>query len=107
MVSLSKGNIQTTAKYVLPILAGGVIGEFIDQSGYDEDFINAVPGIQMAPESLKPFIPILVGFGLLVVFGITASKTGSWTAMGLLGAAVIGVMTNYAAKIVLKSGGKK
>ncbi|MHA2238055.1 MAG: hypothetical protein ACXAB2_06765 [Candidatus Hodarchaeales archaeon] len=107
MVSLSTGSIKTTGKIVLPLLAGGVLGEFIDQSGYDEALINAIPGINMVPEQFKPFIPITVGFIALLILGGAALKTGSWQLTGLVGAAIIGIMTNYAAKMVLKSGGSK
>ena len=108
MVSLSIGAVTSTAKIVAPIIAGGIIGEFIDQSGQDEALINAIPFVNNLPANVKPFVPITVALVALSVFGGAAALgKNKWGLNTLAAGAAVGIMTNYAAKMVLKTGGSK
>jgi len=93
------GSWKTKAMIVAPLVAGGVIGEYIDQKGYDDMLLSKLPKVGQPFDRL---IPIAALFVFIAVFIKTADIAGAkWKAGSLLAGAVVGVLVNYASKLIL------
>jgi len=88
-------------KIAVPLIAGGIIGEYIDQKGYDDKFLSS----GFIPKIGAPFdkiLPIAAMFIVLAVFFKTTDMGKGKLTVGALGAgAMLGILTNYTAKMVL------
>lgn len=88
------------AMIALPLIAGGVIGEYADQKGLDDKVIAMVPFKLGQP--FDKILPIVILFIVLAVFFKTADMGKGKFSIGALGAgAMLGILTNYTAKMIL------
>jgi hypothetical protein len=86
----------------LPLIAGGVLGELADQKGLDEKILSMNPIKLGAP--LDKIVPIAVL--MLVTFILfKAGDFGSakFSVMSLGAGAMMGILVNYTAKLILGS----
>ena len=92
---------KSKAMIALPLIVGGLIGEYIDQKGYDDKLLSS----GFIPKLGQPFdkiLPIAVLFAVLALFFKTADMGKSKFTVSALGAgALLGIITNYTAKMIL------
>jgi hypothetical protein len=91
------------AMLALPLIAGGVLGEYLDQKGLDEKVLAMNPIKLGAP--FDKVVPIVVLAVLTFILFSTKDMTSArFTAMSLGAGAMMGILVNYSAKLIL--GGK-
>lgn len=86
----------------LPLIAGGVLGEIADQKGLDEKIIGLNPIKLGAP--LDKVVPIAVLLLVTFILFKSADFTSSrFTIASLAAGAMMGIVTNYTAKMIIGS----
>ena len=89
------------AMLALPLIAGGVLGEYADQKGYDEKLLS-LPFIPKLGQPFDKLLPVAVLFLVFAIFVKTSDVGKSKFTVGALAAgAILGIMTNYTAKMIL------
>ena len=103
MVSFDTSLSSWKGKFMmaLPLIAGGVLGEYADQKGYDEKLLSA----SFIPKLGQPFdklAPIALLFVVFAIFVKTSDMGKSKFSIGaLMAGAMLGLMTNYTAKMIM------
>ena len=88
------------AMIALPLIAGGVLGEYLDQKGLDDKVLAMNPIKLGAP--FDKIIPIAVIFILAAVLFKSGDFTSAKMTASSLGAgAILGILVNYSAKMIL------
>lgn len=96
-MSSYKGKIMILA----PIIAGGVIGEYLDQKGYDEKILGFVPEQFKVLGKFTTVALLLIG--TLLIFKADQFTSKKFAIGSLMAGAAIGILTNHAAKLVLSA----
>ncbi|GAG19353.1 unnamed protein product, partial [marine sediment metagenome] len=95
------GSWKQKAMIALPLVVGGIIGEYIDQKGYDDKLLGSsfIPKLGAPFDKLMPITALaLVTFVLFKAGDLTSAKFGITS---LAAGAMMGILINYSAKIVL------
>jgi len=97
----SLSSYKSKIMILAPIVAGGIIGEYLDQRGFDEKILGFVPE---QFKILGKFTTVaLLLLGTLLIFKSEQFTSKKFAIGSLMAGASIGILTNHAAKLVLSA----